>query len=30
MAVYEEYLKTPLGERSHHLLHTRYTPRERV
>jgi iron-only hydrogenase group A len=30
MAVYEEYLKTPLGERSHHLLHTHYTARERV
>jgi iron-only hydrogenase group A len=29
-AIYEEYLKKPLGERSHHLLHTRYTPRERV
>ena len=29
-AIYEEYLKKPLGEKSHHLLHTRYTPRERV
>jgi iron only hydrogenase large subunit-like protein len=29
-AIYEEYLKKPLGERSHHLLHTKYTPRERV
>lgn len=25
--LYREYLGTPLGERSHHLLHTRYTPR---
>jgi len=30
MAVYEEYLKAPLGEKSHHLLHTHYTARERV
>ncbi len=30
MAVYKEYLTTPLGEKSHHLLHTRYTARERV
>jgi len=29
-AIYEEYLKKPLGEKSHHLLHTRYTARERV
>ncbi len=29
-AIYEQYLKKPLGERSHHLLHTRYTSRERV
>jgi NADP-reducing hydrogenase subunit HndD len=29
-AIYEEYLKKPLGEKSHHLLHTTYTPRERV
>jgi NADP-reducing hydrogenase subunit HndD len=28
--IYEEYLKNPLGEKSHHLLHTRYTPRSRV
>jgi len=28
--IYEEYLKKPLGEKSHHLLHTRYTPRQRV
>jgi len=30
MAVYKEYLMKPLGERSHHLLHTKYTVRERV
>ena len=29
-AIYEEYLKKPLGEKSHHLLHTSYTARERV
>jgi NADP-reducing hydrogenase subunit HndD len=29
-AIYEQYLKKPLGEKSHHLLHTRYTARERV
>jgi iron only hydrogenase large subunit-like protein len=28
--VYERYLKAPLGERSHHLLHTHYSPRQRV
>jgi iron-only hydrogenase group A len=28
--IYEEYLKRPLGEKSHHLLHTKYTVRERV
>jgi NADP-reducing hydrogenase subunit HndD len=28
--IYEQYLKAPLGEKSHHLLHTAYTPRERV
>ncbi len=28
--IYEEYLKNPLGEKSHHLLHTRYTERSRV
>ena len=28
--VYEDYLKEPLGEKSHHLLHTKYTKRERV
>ena len=26
-ALYEEYLVKPLGEKSHHLLHTSYTPR---
>jgi iron only hydrogenase large subunit-like protein len=29
-AIYQEYLKKPLGEKSHHLLHTKYTARERV
>ncbi len=28
--IYEEYLKKPLGQMSHHLLHTKYTVRERV
>jgi NADP-reducing hydrogenase subunit HndD len=28
--LYEEYLGAPLGERSHHLLHTKYTKKERV
>jgi NADP-reducing hydrogenase subunit HndD len=28
--IYEEYLTKPLGERSHHLLHTKYDVRERV
>ncbi len=28
--IYEEYLKEPLGHKSHHLLHTEYVPRERV
>lgn len=28
--LYEEFLGKPLGEKSHHLLHTQYTPRERV
>jgi iron-only hydrogenase group A len=28
--LYEEFLGRPLGERSHHLLHTKYTPREKV
>lgn len=28
--LYEEFLKEPLGEKSHHLLHTRYTARERT
>jgi iron only hydrogenase large subunit-like protein len=28
--LYEEFLGHPLGEKSHHLLHTRYTPRVRV
>jgi NADP-reducing hydrogenase subunit HndD len=28
--VYESYLKRPLGEKSHHLLHTHYVTRERV
>jgi iron-only hydrogenase group A len=28
--LYEEFLGQPLGEKSHHLLHTEYTPRPRV
>jgi NADP-reducing hydrogenase subunit HndD len=28
--LYAEFLGHPLGEKSHHLLHTTYTPRERV
>ena len=28
--LYEEFLGKPLGERSHHLLHTHYTARERI
>jgi iron only hydrogenase large subunit-like protein len=28
--LYKEFLGKPLGEKSHHLLHTKYTPRERV
>jgi len=28
--VYQDYLKEPLGKESHHLLHTKYTKRERV
>ncbi|HOW88485.1 MAG TPA: NADH-dependent [FeFe] hydrogenase, group A6 [Candidatus Omnitrophota bacterium] len=28
--LYEEYLKKPLGERSHHLLHTHYHERTKV
>jgi iron-only hydrogenase group A len=28
--LYQEFLKKPLGEKSHHLLHTTYTARERV
>jgi iron-only hydrogenase group A len=28
--IYEEFLVKPLGEKSHHLLHTRYTARARV
>jgi iron-only hydrogenase group A len=29
-AIYEQYLHRPLGEKSHHLLHTKYVARERV
>ncbi len=25
--IYKEFLKEPLGDKSHHLLHTKYTPR---
>ncbi len=28
-AIYEEFLEKPLGEKSHHLLHTSYTKRKR-
>jgi len=28
--LYEEFLGQPLGEKSHHLLHTHYQPREKV
>ena len=28
--IYEEYLKSPLGEKSHHLLHTHYSRREKI
>lgn len=28
--IYREYLEKPLGEKSHHLLHTHYTERTRV
>ncbi len=28
--LYADFLGQPLGEKSHHLLHTRYTPRDRV
>ncbi len=27
MKLYQDYLEKPLGEKSHHLLHTEYTPR---
>jgi iron-only hydrogenase group A len=27
--LYEDFLGTPLGEKSHHLLHTHYTPRSK-
>lgn len=29
-ALYDEFLKKPLGEKSHHLLHTRYKERSKV
>jgi iron-only hydrogenase group A len=28
--LYADFLGQPLGEKSHHLLHTKYTPRERL
>jgi iron-only hydrogenase group A len=28
--LYREFLGQPLGEKSHHLLHTKYTPRQRM
>jgi iron-only hydrogenase group A len=30
LRLYAEFLGQPLGEKSHHLLHTQYTPRQRV
>ncbi len=30
LALYEEFLGQPLGEKSHHLLHTKYTEKNRV
>ena len=27
-AIYKDYLGQPLGEKSHHLLHTKYTKRD--
>ena len=30
LQLYAEFLGQPLGEKSHHLLHTHYTPRVRV
>jgi iron-only hydrogenase group A len=30
LKLYEDFLGKPLGERSHHLLHTSYTPRARI
>lgn len=30
MKLYEEFLEEPLGEKSHHLLHTKYKPKEKV
>ncbi len=29
-ALYDEFLKAPLGEKSHHLLHTRYRERSKI
>jgi iron-only hydrogenase group A len=29
-AIYKDFLSKPLGEKSHHLLHTHYTAKERV
>lgn len=29
-ALYANYLETPLGEKSHHLLHTHYAPKRKV
>jgi NADH-quinone oxidoreductase subunit G/NADP-reducing hydrogenase subunit HndD len=28
--LYAEFLEKPLGHKSHHLLHTKYTPRTKV
>ena len=29
LKIYNDFLVKPMGERSHHLLHTKYYPRER-
>ena len=30
LALYEEFLGEPLGHKSHELLHTKYTEKDRV
>jgi len=29
MRIYADFLEKPMSEKSHHLLHTKYAPRER-